>query len=103
MHPPNHRPPETSFGESHQREDTLSREAHHSRVARWVRAIAKVAVVLVIVGLVALLVVGPGKAIDWLGTYVFPVAVILAVGLYVLVLLVGLLLKIPFPRGWDRD
>ena len=103
MHPPNHRPTETSFGESHQREDTLSREAHHSRVARGVRAIAKVAVVLVIVGLVALLVVRPGKAIDWLGTYVFPMAVILAVALYVLVLLVGLLLKIPFPRGWDRD
>src|SRR5918997_6742528 len=103
MHPPNHRPTETRFGRSHQHEDTLSREAHHSRVARWVQGIAKVAVVLVIVGLVALLVVGPGKAIDWLVTYVYPVAVILAMGLFVLVLLVGLLLKIPFPRGWDRD
>ena len=103
MNSPNHRPAETSLGGSHQRDEILSREAHHSRVARWVRAITKVAVVLVIVSLVALLVVGPGKVIDWLGTYVFPVAVILAVGLYVLVLLVGLLLKIPFPRGWDRD
>ena len=96
-------PTETSLGASHQRDDFLGQEARNSRVARRVRTIARVVFVLMVVGLVALLVVGPGKAIDWLGTYVFPVAVILAVGLYVLVLLVGLLLKIPFPRGWDRD
>lgn len=46
-------------------------------------------------GLAAIVVVGPGRAIDVAGTYVFPVAAILAVGLCVLVLLMRLTKKLP--------
>jgi hypothetical protein len=95
------KPTETSFGGSHQREEILSREAHHSRIARWVRAIARVASVLSVVGLVALLLVGPGRALDWLVNYVIPVVVITGVVITSLALLVWALKG--FPESTLRD
>ena len=95
MNPPNYRPTEMSFGWSHQREEILSREAHHSRVARRVRTIARVVLALLVVVVVAAIVVGPGRAIDWVDTYLFPMAALLAVGLCVLLLLVRLTNRLP--------
>ncbi len=93
MRPPNHRPTEMYLGTSDERRDLLRREARSRRQARPNRArIATLTAVVFLVLVLAAVVVGPGMAIDWFGTYVFPVAVILAVGLYGLVLLVGLLL-----------
>jgi hypothetical protein len=103
MHPPNHRPTETILGTTYIREDLLRQEAHNSRLARRVRTIARVALVLFAVGIVAAILVGPGVAIGWIGTYLIPMVVLLALGLFVLSLLVGLINRIPLPRGWDRD
>ena len=102
MHPPNHRPTETSFGESHQRDDFLGQEARNSRVVQRIRTIAKVAFVLMIVGLVALLVVGPGKAIDWLVNYLVPVGAITGVIIAALALLAWAVKRLPNPpyRNW---
>jgi hypothetical protein len=79
MHPPNHRPTETFLGSMYVREDLLRQEAHNSRVARWVRTIARVALVLFAVGIVAAILVGPGVAIGWVGTYLIPVVAVLGV------------------------
>ena len=79
MRPPNHRPTETSFGTSHQRDDFLGQEARNSRVARRVRTIARVAFVLMVVVVVAVLAVGPGKAIGWVGDYLIPVGLVVGV------------------------
>jgi hypothetical protein len=48
-------------------------------VARRVRTIAKVAFVLMVVGVVAAILVGPGIAIGWVGAYLFPVVAVLGV------------------------
>ena len=72
MHPPNHRPTETFLGSMYVREDLLRQEAHNSRVVRWVRTIARVALVLFAVGIVAAILVGPGVAIGWVGTHLIP-------------------------------
>jgi hypothetical protein len=79
MHPPNHRPTETFLGSMDVREDLLRQEAHNSRVARWVRTIAKAAFVLMVVGVVAAILVGPGIAIGWVGAYLVPVVAVLGV------------------------
>jgi hypothetical protein len=87
-----HNPTETSPGKMYARDDLLRQEAHSGRagrMARWVRTIARVAFVLLIVGILAATVVGPGRAIDWVGSYLVPVAVKLGVITAVLALLVG--------------
>lgn len=86
MHPPNHNTTETYLRTTYVREDLLRQEAHNSRagrvahrVARWVRTIARVAFVLLVVGILAATVVGPGAAIGWVVTYLIPTLVILGV------------------------
>jgi uncharacterized membrane protein len=99
MHPPNHRPTEMYLGTSDERRDLLRQQARNRRS----RAALYTMLVVVLLGILAAIFVGPGRAIDWLGTYLVPVAAILAMGVCVLVLLVRLINKIPFPRGWNRD
>jgi hypothetical protein len=79
MRPPNLNPTETSLGTSHQRDEILGQEAQNSRGARRVRTIARVAFVLMVVGVVAAILVGPGIAIGWVGTYLVPVVVVFGV------------------------
>ena len=65
------------------REDLLRQQAHNSRmgrlahrVARWVRTIARIVFVLLVVDIPWAIAVGPGAAIGWVVTYLIPVAVI---------------------------
>ena len=87
-------PTETSLGASHQRDDFLGQEARNSRVARRVRTIARVAFVLLVVGILAAIDVGPGAAIGWVGAYLFPVMAVLGVMLGAFGLLLWGILKL---------
>ena len=77
MHPPNHRPTDMYLGTSDVREDLLRREARNRR--RLVALSDMLVVILVIVGVLAAVVVGPGEAIGWVVTYLIPTLVILGV------------------------
>ncbi len=86
MNPHNPNPTEMILGTTHVREDLLRQEAHNGRVGRvarrvahWVRTIARVAFVLLVLGILAAIVVGPGKTIDWVGSYLVPVVMVLGV------------------------
>ncbi len=79
MRPPNRKPTETSLRTTYERDELLGQEAHSSRAARWVRTIARVAFVLLVVGVVAAIVVGPGQAINWIVTDLLPMVVLLGV------------------------
>ena len=86
MHPPNHNTTETVLGSMYVREDLLRQEAHNSRMgrvahrlARWIRMIARIVFVLLVVGIPAAIAVGPGAAIGWFVTYLIPTLVILGV------------------------
>ena len=86
MHPPNHRPTETFLGAMYEREDLLLQEAQNSRMgraahrmARWIRTIARIMFVLLVVGIPIAIAVGPGEAIGWVVTYLIPALVILGV------------------------
>ncbi len=92
-------PTETSLGASHQRDDFLEQEARNSRVARRVRAIARVVFVLMVVGVVAAILVGPGIAIGWFGAYLFPVVAVLGVMFGAFGLLMWGILKL---HGWGH-
>ncbi len=84
MRPQTHNPTDTYLGSMYVREDLLRQEARNSRfLARRVRTIARVALVLFAVGIVAAILVGPGVAIGWIGTYLIPMVVLLALGLFV--------------------
>ena len=63
-------------------------------MARRVRTIAKVAFVLMVVGVVAAILVGPGIAIGWVGAYLFPVVAVLGVMLGAFGLLMWGILKL---------
>jgi hypothetical protein len=63
-------------------------------VARRVRTIAKVAFVLMVVGVVAAILVGPSIAIGWFGAYLFPVVAVLGVMLGAFGLLMWGVLKL---------
>ena len=95
-------PTETSLGASHQRDDFLGQEARNSRVARQVRTIARVVFVLLAMGIVAATVLGPGKAIYWVGNYLIPVGVITGLIIASLALLVWAVKRLPNPpyRYW---
>jgi hypothetical protein len=86
MHPSNHKPTETILGTSYAREDLLRQEARSRRPLAALSAL--LAVVLVIVGLLAAVFVGPGEAIGWVVTYLIPTLVILGVMFGVVGLLV---------------
>ena len=77
MHPPNHNPTEMYLGTSDQRRDLLRQEARNRRPL--VALSEMLAVVLVIVGVLAAAIVGPGEAIGWVVTYLIPTLVILGV------------------------
>ena len=86
MNPPNRNTTETFLGAMYVREDLLRQEAHNSRmgrvahrVARWVRTIARIMFVLLVVGIPAAIAVGPGAAIGWVLTYLIPALVVLGV------------------------
>ena len=92
-------PTETSLGASHQRNDFLGQEARNSRVARRVRMIAKVAFVLMVVGVVAAILVGPGMLIGWVGAYLFSVVAVLGLMFGAFGLLMWGVLKL---HGWGH-
>jgi hypothetical protein len=102
MNPQNPNPTETILGTMPERDDLLRQEAFNGRAGRWVRTIARGAFVLLVAGILAATVVGPGRAIDWVGSYLIPVAVILGVITAVLALLVWVIETTPDPPYRDR-
>ncbi len=80
MYSPNRNPTELYYESRDERDALLRQEARNKRLAR--RPLATLSTMLVVivasVGLVAI-VVGPGRAIDYVGTYLAPVAGILGV------------------------
>jgi uncharacterized membrane protein (DUF485 family) len=100
MNPRN--PTETSLGKMYSREDLLRQEAHNGRLRRRVRMIARVAVVLLVVGILAAIVVGLESFAYWVGTFVIPVVVILGMVIAVLALLVWVIERSPDPPYRDR-
>ena len=69
MRPQTHNPTETYLGSMYVREDLLRQEAHKSRVgrvahrlARWVRTMARIVFVLLVVGIPAAIAFGLGWA-----------------------------------------
>ena len=70
MRPQTPNPTETFLGSMYEREDLLLQEAQNSRMgraahrlARWVRTIARIMFVLLVVGIPMAIAVGPGEAI----------------------------------------
>ncbi len=102
MRPPNRKPTETSLRTTYERDDLLGQEAHSSRAARWVRTIARVAFVLLVLGILAAIVVGLERLGYWVGAYLVPVAVIVGVIIAVLALLVWMIERSPDPPYRDR-
>ena len=102
MHPPTPNPTETSLGMYNEREDLLQQVACKSRVARWGRAIARVAVVFSVVVLAVLLFGPPSGTIGWVGSYLIPVVVITRVVSASLALLVWVVKRLPESPSRDR-
>ena len=119
MYPPTHKPTETTY----ERQDLLRQERRNRRLTRRREARSEefssseprmaelgqaalstmLAGVLVIAGVVAaMMVVGPGEAIDWVVTYLFPVGVITGVVITALALLVQTVKRLPTSplRDW---
>ena len=102
MRPPTPNPTETSLGVFNEREDLLEQVARKSRVARWVRAIARVAVVFSFVVLAVLLFGPPSGTIGWIGTYLLPVGAMLGAVVAALALLMWALDRLPTSPYRDR-
>ena len=109
MRPQTHNPTETLLGAMYEREDLLLREAQDSRMgrvahraARWVRRIARILFVLLVVGIPAAIAFGPVAAIGWFITYLIPAAVITGVIIASLALLVWVIERSPDPPYRDR-
>jgi protein-S-isoprenylcysteine O-methyltransferase Ste14 len=102
MRPPTPNPTETSLGMFNEREDLLEQVARKSHVARWGRAIARVAVVFSVVVLAVLLFGPPSGAIGWIGTYLLPVGAMLGAVVVALALLMWALDRLPTSpyRNW---
>jgi peptidoglycan/LPS O-acetylase OafA/YrhL len=79
MHPPNHTPTERNLGTSDEHRGPLPQVARNRRLARLGRVGIATLAAVVLVLVLAAVVVGPGKAIDWLGNYLIPVLVVLGV------------------------
>ena len=79
MRPPTPNPTETSLGMLNEREDLLEQVARKSRVARWGRAIARVAVAFSVVVLAVLLFGPPSGAIGWVVNDLIPVVLVVGV------------------------
>ena len=84
------------------KEVVLMRHANRTPANRRLLAALSTMLVVVFVGLLAAIVMGPGRAIGWIVTYFIPVGVILGVVIAVLALLVWALKKLPTPpyRDW---
>ncbi len=102
MRPQTHNPTETYLGSMYVREDLLRQEAQNSRLARWVRTMARIVFVLLVVGIPAAIAFGPGSAIGWVGTYLLPVAVITGAIIATLALLVWVVKRSPDSPYRDR-
>ena len=78
------------------------RHENESPANRQRLAALATAVVVVLAGIVAATVVGPGKAIDWLVNYLVPVGAITGVIIAALALLVWAVKSLPNPpfRNW---
>jgi ABC-type nickel/cobalt efflux system permease component RcnA len=98
MHPPTPNPTETS----HEREALLWQEARNSRVTQWGRAITRVALVCSVAIFAVVLFVRLGGTIGWVGTYFFPMGVILGMVVAVLALLMWALDRLPSSPYRDR-
>lgn len=106
MNPPNHRPTEMYLGTSDERRDLLRQDARNRRP--HLALYTMLVVVLMVVG--AAIVVGPGRAIDWVATYLIPVVVILVVVTATVTLVMwmqnGIIGKLPtlsfYYRQWWR-
>ncbi len=98
MSPPTPNPAEMS----HEREALLWQEARGSRVTRWGRASARVAVVFSVLVLAVLLFGPPSGASGWIGTYLLPVGAMLVAVVAALALLMWALDRLPSSpyRGW---
>ncbi len=79
MRSPTPNPTETSLGLFNTREDLLEQVARKSRVARWGRAIARVAVVFSFVVLAVLLFGPPSGTIGWVVNDLIPVVLVVGV------------------------
>ena len=102
MRSPTPNPTETSLGVFNEREDLLEQVARKSRVARWGRAIARVAVVFVVVVLAVFLFGSPSGAIGWIGTYLLPMGAMLGAVVVALALLMWALDRLPTSPYRDR-
>ncbi len=79
MRPPTPNPTETSLGVFNEREDLLDQVARKSRVARWGRAIARVAVVFSVLVFAVLLFGPPSGTIGWIVTDLVPVVLVVGI------------------------
>ena len=84
------------------KEVVLMRHANRTPANRRLLAALSTMLVVVFVVVLAAIVVGPGRAIGWIVTYLIPVVMILGVVTAVLALLVWALKKLPTPpyRDW---
>jgi protein-S-isoprenylcysteine O-methyltransferase Ste14 len=85
-----------------EKEVVLMRHENGTPANRQRLAVLCAIVVVVLVVVVAATVVGPGKAIDWVGNYLIPVVVITGVVIAALALLVWAVKRLPNPpyRNW---
>ena len=84
------------------KEVVLMRHANRTSANRRLLAALSTMLVVVFVVVLAAIVVGSGRAIGWIVTYLIPVGVILGVVIAVLALLVWALKRLPTPpyRDW---
>jgi hypothetical protein len=86
MYSPNRNPTELYYESHNERDALLRQEARNKRLGRPLATLSTMLVVIVVFVGLASIVVGPGGAIDYVGTYLAPVMGIIGV----LVVLAGL-------------
>ena len=79
MYSPNRNPTELYYESHNERYALLRQEARNKRLARPLAALSTMLVAIVMFVGLAAIVVGLGRAIDWVGTYLLPVLGILGV------------------------
>ena len=89
MYSPNRNPTELYHESHNERYALLRQEGRNRRLALPLATLSTMLVVIVVFVGLAAIVVGPGKAIDWVGTHLFPVLGILGS----LVIVIGLLIE----------
>jgi uncharacterized membrane protein len=98
VYSPNRNPTELYY----KRDALLRQEACNKRLGRPLATLSTMLVVIVLFVGLASIVVGPGRAIDWAGTYLIPVGVITGVVIAALALLVQTVKRLPTSplRDW---